>query len=287
VLETFRRGKTGLERLFFSIVICLPGLLPMSLLCSAQKNVRADKAERTKIAEGEYAVYEEANGRSVGSFGEEVYDFRESWTLWKDVGGEYEIEGQRQFESPRDLLRSHRFAVRLSRDLTMLQATEYAELRWAKDSGPFTCVFLSRELHCSSVAEDPRKAINERVPMSTPYGLLWPISPFSIGGLAKEEERNLSRSNPASLVSIRQPSAKNPIEFLVMSGELRYLGIEDLETAGQRWQAYKFSLKVALQPKYLIWTSSNGLLLVLSVQSGRDWPKEGMRLTRFVKSGDF
>lgn len=252
------------------------------------QSVRPDEIKRTKIAEGEYTVHENENEGAVGPFGEVVYDFRESWTLWKDATGEYETEGERQFESPRDLLQSHRFAVRLSRDLTVLQATEYAELKWVKDSGPLTCVFLSRELHCSAPAGNPQKAFDQHIPMSTPYGLLWPISPFSIGGLAKEEERDLTRPNPASLVSIRQPSAKNPVELLVLIGKLQYLGIENLETAGQEWQAYKFSLKVPLHPKYLIWTSSKGLLLGMSVEhSDQDWPKEGMRLTRFVKWSDF
>jgi hypothetical protein len=255
-------------------------------------NVRGQSApdamRRTQIADGEYTVYQQGNEGAVGPYGEEVYDFHEKWTLWKHSDGQYEVEGERQFESPRDKRQTHRFITRLSRDLTVLQVTEFAPLNWVQDSSPLTCKFLTQELYCSAAVKDPRNAVEQHIPVSTPYGVLWPISPFSLGSLAKEEERDLTRSDPASLVSIQQPSPDNPVEVLVFQGDIQYLGVEDLETAGQHWPAYKFLLKVPLHPKLLMWTSRNGLLLGISVErSYPDWPVEGIRLTRFVKWHEF
>ena len=75
---------------------------------------------------------------------------------------------------------------------------------------------------------------------------------------------------------------------MALVGELRYLGTEELEAAGQSWQAYKFSIKVPFYPRFLLWTSSKGLLLALAIEHKHaDWPKEGIRLVRFVKWADF
>jgi hypothetical protein len=66
------------------------------------------------------------------------------------------------------------------------------------------------------------------------------------------------------------------------------LGKEDIEAAGQKWHAHKFSLEVALHPEFLIWTSSNGLLLALAVEhEHKNWPEEGMRLARFESFTEF
>jgi hypothetical protein len=170
----------------------------------------------------------------------------------------------------------------------VLQETEFTHLRWVKQSGPLTCIFLQADLHCSAAARNPGDAVDQHIPVSEPYGLLWPISPFSIGSLARESERDLKQLHQASLVSIRQPRPDNPVDVLILTGDLEYLGVEDFKTAGQHWQAYKFSLQVPFHPQLLLWTSSQGLLLGISVENSRpDWPKEGVRLIRFTKWNDF
>jgi hypothetical protein len=89
-------------------------------------------------------------------------------------------------------------------------------------------------------------------------------------------------------MTIEQPSASHPISATVLVGELRYLGAENLQAAGHTWTAYKFSIKVPSHPKYLLWTSTKGLLLALTVEHPHtDWPKEGLRLTRFEQWSDF
>jgi hypothetical protein len=245
-------------------------------------------AERTKIAEGEYAIYEQSNSGAVGPFQEEVYNFRETWTLWRVEKGEYLVEGVRSFESPKDEPHSNRFLADLTRDLTVIRVKEFAKLRWVPDSGPLSCEFLPTQMDCSSGGSDPKREIKLRTPLEKPYGLLWPISPFSFGGLTREVERDPAHATQVELVWIEQPGMADPVRATVLEGPLQYLGEEDMEAAGRKWRAHKFSLKVAMHPQYLIWTSSKGLLLALAIEhEHKDWPEEGMRLARFESSTEF
>jgi hypothetical protein len=248
----------------------------------------ASQNGKTKIAEGEYSIVEQENNGAVGPFGEEVYNFHETWALWKVPGQRYEVVGERQYESPKDVPAGHKFLAQLSRDLTVLRVTEYARLKWKKDSGPLTCEFKPAELHCASGARDPKQAVELNVPSDRPFGLLWPISVFSISGLARQAERDPERPNPVRLVSITQPNTEQPIYPEILDGQLQYLGEEDVQAAGMKWEAHKFSFRVPTHPEFLLWTSPKGFLLALSVAHGHpEWRKEGLRLVRFQQMADF
>jgi hypothetical protein len=283
-------GKGGGLVLLFALILCLP-------TTARQDSVQRRPTEavpsppvgaRTKIAEGEYVIVEQANSGAFGPFGEEVYDFHETWTLWRIATGRYEVEGERRFESPRDVPHINRFLVELSRDLTVTRMTEFSKLKWMRDSGPITCEFLRGELHYSSGARDPKQAIDLRIPMEHPFGLLWPVSIFSLSGVTREAERDRSRPTPIQLVTIEQPSAWLPVNPTILDGALQYLGEEDLEAADQKWRAHKFSFKVPSYPQFLIWTSPKGILLALAIEhSHANWPQEGVKLVRFQKWADF
>jgi len=245
-------------------------------------------SELTKVAEGEYVVLEGANGGAVGPFGEEIYNFHETWTLWRTAKGGYEVEGERRFESPKEITRSARFLAELSRDLTLTGVTEFTRLRWRRDSGPLTCKFLPKEFDCSSNAKDRQNNIDLKIPMEHPFGLLWPISAFSLSGITREAERDPHRATPIQLVSIEQPSAGIPVNPVIREGELRYLGGENIDIAGQPHRAFKFSIKVALSPELVVWTSPKGVLLKVAIQhEGKNWPEESMKLVRFQEREGF
>jgi hypothetical protein len=143
-------------------------------------------------------------------------------------------------------------------------------------------------MHCSPGEKHPNPAKDWHVAVEHPYGLLWPISPFSLGGITKESERDPAQTTRVSLLTIEQPGASDPVSPMVLVGKLQYLGVEDIEAAGRVWRAYKVSIKVPLHPEYLVWTSAKGLLLALSVEHAHaDWPKEGLRLTRYESSSDY
>ena len=252
------------------------------------KPIPEQAAARTKIAEGEYAIQERESSGAVGPFQEEVYNFRESWTLWRTAQGEYEVEGVQSFESPKDQSHSNRFVAELTRDLTVIRVKEFAQLRWVPDSGPLSCEFLPQQLDCRSGGSDPKREIKIHTPLEKPYGLLWPISPFSLGGITRQVERDPARATQVDLIRIEQPGMTNPVQATILEGPLVYLGEEAIESAGRKWKSHKFSLKIPLQPQYLIWTSPKGLLLHLSIEhEHQDWPEEGLRLSRFEGSPEF
>ena len=279
------RNRWALFTLFVSAIS--PLACPMKAagegVQSGQKPAAAtEQKPRTKVAQGEYVVSQQANGGAVGPFGEEVYNFHETWVLWRDGDGRYEVEGERRFESPQGTPRSDRFVAELTRDLTITRVTEFSQLKWRRDSGPLTCEFLRSELHCSSNAKNAEDALELRIPMKKPFGLLWPISAFSLGGLTREAERDPRHATQIQLVSIEQPSADMPVLPMILDGELQYLGEENLEIAGVPQRAFKFSIKAALSPEIVVWTTTNGLLLAVSVEHGdKNWPEQGMKLLHF------
>jgi hypothetical protein len=280
------RGISLASILFASLISCLFGITDGRLAIA--RPLQEQAGERVKIAEGEYAIYERDISGALGPFEEEVYNFHESWTLWRAEKGQYQIEGIRNFESPKDELHSNRFVAELTRDLTVIRVKEFAKLRWVADSGPLSCEFLPKQLDCSSGGSDPKREIKLRTPLEKPYGLLWPISPFSFGGITREVERDPARGTQIDLVRIEQPSMANPVRATILEGPLQYLGEENIETAGRKWKAHKFSLKVPLHPQYLIWTSRKGLLLALAIEhEHNDWPEEGLRLAHFESSTEF
>lgn len=272
--------------IFCAVLLFIVGILHGRPATGQPLPAQADG--RTKIAEGQYEIVEHYNEGAVGPFAEAVYNFRESWTLWRGEKGQYQARGVRRFESPKDQPHSNRFVVDLTRDMVVLRATEYAKLKWLPDSGPLSCDFLPKMLACSSGGSDPKREIKLRTPLDKPYGLLWPISPFSIGGLIRQIERDPSRATQIDLVRIEQPGMNHPVQATILEGPLQYLGEEEMEAAGRKWRAHKFSLKVPFHPEYLIWTSPKGLLLSLAIEhEHKDWPEEGLKLTRFEGSTDF
>jgi hypothetical protein len=254
---------------------------------SGQEKTTAS-TQRSKMAQGEYVISETENGGAVGPFGEEVYNFHETWTLWRLGDGSYEVEGERRFESPKETTHDDRFVVELSRDLTITRITEFSRLRWKRDSGPLTCEFLRSALHCSSNAKNTSQSLELNIPMQEPFGLLWPISAFSLSGLTREAERDIHHETHVQLVSIEQPSPEMPVNPIILGGELRYLGEENVDVAGQPRRAFKFSIKVPLSPELIVWTSPKGLLMRVAVQhEGKDWPEETMKLVHFQEWAGF
>ena len=124
----------------------------------------AQQLDRVKVAEGEYRVMGEGD-MGVGPIETEVFHFRESWTLWRLPNGEYEVEGDRTFESPKDYIRDNRFIARLAADLQILEVKEFAHLRYRPDSGPLTCELLPHELQCHSGARDAAHAVDVQCAM--------------------------------------------------------------------------------------------------------------------------
>lgn len=280
------KSSTRIVAAISSFIFCLGAVAAARAVLG--RSWPAQEAGSAKIAEGEYVIHERKNGGAFGPFGEETYNFHESFTLFAGEKARYEVEGVRSFESPKDVPHSNRFTVELDRDLTVIRVMEFAKLRWVQNSGPLSCEFLAAEMDCSSGGSDPAREIKLRTPLTKPYGLLWPISPFSFGGLVRQAERDVSKPTRIDLVRIEQPGMRNPVQATILQGPLQYLGETDFEAAGRKWRAHEFSLKVPFNPEYLIWTSPKGLLLALAFEHEHtDWRNEGLKLERFESSREF
>jgi hypothetical protein len=261
----------------------------VSAVLPAGQSTPAQKSQGTQVAQGEYAILKPSGGGVLDPYQQEVYNLRESWTLWRVDKGQYRVEGVRRFESPKDEPHANRFVADLTRDLTILRIKDFEKLRWVKDSGPLSCEFLPTRLDCSSGGSDPKREIRMHTPMQHPYGILWPVSPFSFTGITRQVERDRANATRVDLIKIEQPAMNNPVQATILEGPLRYLGDETITAAGKKWLAHKFSLKVPMNPEYFIWTSrSKGLLLLLSVQHEHsEQIEEGIRLEKFEGAEEF
>jgi hypothetical protein len=281
-----RSAFVGVLLMASLLVVCITA--PAGRLPNQSGDAKAAPAERTKVAQGEYVVVEAANGGAVGPFGEEIYNFHETWTLWRTAKGTYEVEGERQYEAPKEVSRSDRFVAELSRDLTITRVTEYGRLKWRRDSGPLTCEFLRTALHCSSNAKNPGQSIELNTPMAKPFGFLWPISAFSLSSVTRAAERDRNRLTRVQLVSIEQPSEQVPVMPMILDGQIRYLGEDKIDIEGQPRRAFKFSIKAMLSPELIVWTSPKGLLLRVAVRhEEKNWPEEGIKLAHFQEWAGF
>jgi hypothetical protein len=244
--------------------------------------------QKVRVAEGQYRVYRQTNAGGIGPSAPGVYNFSESWTLWRLRDGTLEVEGERDYESPSDEPHSDKFTVHLSSDFRVLSLREFRKLRWRPDSGPLGCEFLPARLVCTSGAVDPTKNIRLDLPLQDTYGFLWPISAFSLGHITRFIGRTPASVLPVQMVSVDEPSTEDPVFVSVQDGHLTYLGRENITLADRKWQADKFELRVSLHPPFLIWTSPAGLLLDFVEEDNHGHVKEqGMKLAHYQQWLDF
>jgi hypothetical protein len=234
---------------------------------------------RTRVAEGEYKVLSQAG---IGSFNPAVYDFTESWTLWRLEDGTYEVTGTRNYRSPADEAHGDNFEAYLSEDLRVVELTEFRGLRWRPEVGPLTCDFLPAKVACTANSRDNSQNLSLDVPVQGPAGLMWPISAFSLSGITRFASRDPNSVTPIELLTFEETNGPDPVFTTTLGGHLKYLGREKLLLAGREWLADKFDLKVATHAPFLLWTSSQGLLLAFAHEEKINMPPDkGMVLTSF------
>lgn len=243
---------------------------------------------RERIAEGEYKVYKHSNDGGTGPFVPAIYNFTETWTLWRLPNGTFEAEGERNYDSPSDESHSNRFVVRLGSGLRVLEVTEHRRLLWVPDSGPLSCIFNPGKMTCTSNAKDPAKDVSLSIPVEHPYGILWPISAFSLGSITRSSERKPERPLLVEMVVLDEPNLKAPAMASVLEGSLRYLNQENITVDHQKLAADRYELKVALHPPFIIWASPQGLLLDFAEEDNQGHlTEDGMRLIHYHQWADF
>jgi hypothetical protein len=232
---------------------------------SETKGINSEKIaypayHQIKVAEGEYAIAR-IGDLGIQPLGTEEFEFGETWTLWTTGDGEFEVQGEWRFESPEMLPNRIPFMLRLGRDLHPQSLKEFVRLEWQNDSGPLSCTLSPTELYCESGAKDPKHMIVERVPMTRPYGFLWPIFPFSLGSIAQTAVQHPGADVEITAVVAEEPSPANPVCFVSHIASVRYLGQETIVVGGQTILANKTSLDPSPYPKLILWTDPRGLLL--------------------------
>jgi len=246
----------------------------------------AQQPDRVKVAEGEYRVVTDEGDMGVGPIETEVFHFRESWTLWRLPGGEYEVDGDRTFESPRDYIRENRFTARLAADLQILDVKEFAHLRYRSDSGPLTCELLPHELQCHSRARDPAHAVDIQCTMDRPYGFLWPLSAFSLASLTRAAPKEIGRKAVVQVVQLDEVGDDLPVVTIRSDGMIRSLGPSEslFDIIGRKFRANAYELTTGPIGKMTIWTSTEGLLLAAERPGSI---RRRLELVRFTKFADF
>ena len=226
----------------------------------------AEQAERVKVAEGEYLVSLEGD-LGVGPIDTEVFHFRESWTLWRTTGGEYEIDGDRMFESPRGIPHDNRFIATLSHDLRLLELKEFARLKFRRDSGP-------------------RRGVVVKVSVDLPYGVTAPLSAFFLAGLTGAASPQVDQPSRIQVVRLEEVSNAIPVLPIRSDGLIRYFGQSKtpFTASGKSWHPKVYELTTSPVRKMQITTSPEGLLLTAKRPG---WPKGKMELVRFTQFADF
>ena len=88
-------------------------------------------------------------------------------------------------------------------------------------------------------------------------------------------------TTPVELLTFEEISDADPVFTTALGGYLKYLGQEKLLLAGREWLSDKFELKVATHAPFLLWTSSQGLLLEFKYEKDSRVADEGMILASF------
>ena len=228
------------------IVLLLSGSVPL---------MTAQESGRIKVAEGEYQVTVEGD-LGIGPIETEIFHFRESWTLWRTTAGEYVLEGKRMFESPMGTPHENQFIAKLTHAFELLEVQEFAPLRFRSQSGPLRCAFPPQKLQCDAQAQDRVQGVDVTVPMDRPYGLLWPLSPFSLAGLTHHASANATKPSPVQVVQLEEISDVIPVLPIRSDGLIRSLGRSQVAftVSGKSWFPEVYELKAAPIGRMQIWT---------------------------------
>ena len=244
-----------------------------------EQNRESRTPGRTRVAQGEYKVLSQTG---IGSFVPAVYDFTESWTLWQLDDGTFEVNGTRNYRSPADEPHSDKFEAHLSENLRVVELKEFRRLRWRPNTGPLICDFLPGKVACTANSRDKSQNMSLDMPVQAAAGLLWPISAFSLSSITRFASHDPKAITRVELLTFEEISGADPLFTTTLGGYLKCLGQEKLSLAGREWLADKFELKVATHPPFLLWTSSQGLLLAFAYEKDSDkLSQEGLILASF------
>ena len=151
-------------------------------------------SERTRVAEGEYQVYRNAGEGGIGPFNPAVYDFRESWTLWRLSDGILEVEGERRYDSPQHEPHMDAFSVKLSSRFGVERITEF-KLCDGADSG------LTSDFHANWIATQEQKDSPDEIQRAFHSSHRYGASSASLGFLSNITQIRVQIANHPIVVN--------------------------------------------------------------------------------------
>jgi len=116
--------------------------------------------------------------------------------------------------------------------------------------------------------------------MDRTYGLLWPLSPFSLAGLVHHTSANAAKPSPVQVVQLEEISDALPVLAIRSDGLIRSLARRPVafSVTGKSWYPEVYELTTGPVRKIQILTSLEGLLLAADRPG---WPRSRTALVRF------
>ena len=122
--------------------------------------------------------------------------------------------------------------------------------------------------------------------MDLPYGVIWPLSAFSLAGLTRAASTQVDQPSRIQVVRLEEVSNAIPVLPIRSDGLIRYFGQSKatFTASGKSWHPKVYELTASPVRKMQIWTSPEGLLLTAKRPG---WPKGKIELVRFTQFADF
>jgi hypothetical protein len=146
----------------------------------------------------------------------------------------------------------NRFIAKLTHAFELLEVEEFAPLRFIQQSGALRCTFLPQQLQCDARTQGGTQALDMQVAMDRPYGLLWPLSPFSLAGLAHHTSANAAKPSPVQVVQLEEISDALPVLAIRSDGLIRSLARSPVAftVTGKSWYPEVYELTAGPVRKY-------------------------------------
>ncbi len=224
----------------------------------------AQNSDRKKIAEGEYLTYD---GR-----GDNNEKLHETWVLWRIGDGRYVVESDFQFDGVDDRKNDHLHqSILLSNDFRPLTIKMSSVTPEVKND-------INIELLPDEVRVTDRNGKSKlRVPFR--YNIYDPMTPWSLSSFARNVRRFKSTSYHAPVfVAMDENGPDKPTAIAMYWGRVFFVGVDQVEVAGQKVLAGKYLVHLGPYPGVFIWLAEDGL--VLAVQD-EEIPEQRTGLVKF------
>lgn len=213
---------------------------------AAQKKNRARPApapaveQKVKVAEGRYQL--------VG--GQVVRGFEEPWTLYRTRLG-YQLD--EQWIVPQE----GRDPAVIDVTVQLVVGFRPTELQIGGDPAQaLICRFAVRQLTCEARGQ------SNKLDMDGPYDYFSP-SPWMLGNIVRRVKKIPNAKTAVQLARI-DGTNENGVELSTFPAEVQYVGEDQLDLSGSKYQASIYELKAEGRiPGMLVWISQEGIVLAI------------------------